>query len=525
VPADATHPVPRLRARRALSRRATASRSVYWVGALAAAAIVALATALVVQLSGHGIKQNTTGPSLAGEGPGVPGTSGGNRTDPLTSPSGKGEASGINPGASQPDRGTPSARPQESPVLPPEEVTGPAAPDAPAVPQPDNPAPKSGPVVEEPRPETTPAPEGTPPARVEDTPDARKTHAEPKPGPAPASPAVLARLTILGGKAETLGPDGKWRALSNDDELRQGMQVRTNANGNASVVFADGTVTLAKGSCLTVADVDKVSLDSGTVALDRPNARDGESLAVVCDSYTVYVMHGTAMLRRKTRGMEMQHFVGLSTITHEDFGSVVLEQAASVDLEFGKDYPAAKALGAVQAPDWVAEARTTGLLAAIEPKITERFADAIRERRELDKNLPRALRRLMVYPLDQASALEFLTRALDNHRFDAATIVRMVYEVETAIAETKDADPNTVAYNAARSAMLGTVKDFTTWRETFLRLTRGETQRPPQASTPRKPEVIEAGKFRKPVPPPPAPTPKPKPEETEPEKAPEQPSK
>lgn len=537
VPADASHISTRLRARRLAPQRTAVGPGVYWVGALAAAAIVALAVALVVQLSGRDVPNNNkTGPSLAGESSGVPGTGEGNRTDSPNSRSGNREASGPKPEASQPDSLPPL------PEKAPEEVRNPDAPQPKPAPKGAEPGREAGSTVEtpsrtpgeqpQPAPETpTEEPKG-PKATVEDNPAGtepeRKTTAEPKPEAAPES-LVLARLSILGGKAETLGADGKWKSLNNDEELKAGMQVRTNANGNASLVFADGTVTLAKGSAVTLTALDRVTLDSGTVALDRPNARDGESLAVACDAYTVYLIHGSSLVRRKPRGLDYQHFVGLGTITHDEFGSVVFEEAAQYDLEFGKEYAPVKPSGMVAAPDWVAEARTNGLLALIEPKLTERFAEAPRERREIDKNLPRALRRLMVYPLDQASALEFLTRALDNHKLDAATVVRMVAEVETAIVETKDVVPNTVVYNAARSAMLGTVKDFTTWRDTFLRLVRGETTRPPQASVPRKTEVIEAGKFRKVVPPP---TPQPKPEpkaepkpEAEPEKTPEQPSK
>lgn len=533
VPADANHISTRLRARRLAPRRSAVAPGVYWVGALAAAAIVALTVALVVQLSGRDVPNNKTGPSLAGESSGVPGTGEGNRTDSPNSPSGNREASGPKPEASQPD---------PLPALPetaPEEVRQPEGPQPQPKPEGTEPAREGGGTVETPAkapsesPEKGPeTPAETPKGTVEDNPTPtepeRKTTAEPKPEVAPES-LVLARLSILGGKAELLGTDGKWKALNNDEELKAGMQIRTNANGNASLVFADGTVTLAKGSTVTLTALDRVTLDSGTVALDRPNARDGESLAVACDAYTVYLMHGTGMVRRKARGMEYQHFVGLGTITHDELGSMIFDEAAQYDLEFGKEYPPVKPSGLVVAPDWVAEARTSGLLALIEPKLTERFADAPRERREIDKNLPRALRRLMVYPLDQASVLEFLTRALDNYKLDAATVVRMVAEVETAIVESKDVVPNTIAYNAARSAMLGTVKDFTTWRDTFLRLVRGETTRPPQASVPRKTEVIEAGKFRKVVPPP-TPTPKPEPKaepkpEAEPEKTPEQPSK
>jgi len=527
VPTDASHVSPKLPARRALLTRRTApGAGVYWVGALAAAAIVALTVALVIQLSGNAATPNKSGPSLAGEGPGVPGTGEGNRTDSPNSRSGNREASGPKPEASQPEKPAPEAAPEALPELPPaprapEEVRQPETPKPEVAPEGgEEPAKEPGPTVE------TPTEPETPPARVEGEPATepeRKTTAEPKPE-APTANPVLARISILGGKAELLGTDGKWKTLSNDEELRQGMQVRTNANGNASLMFTDGTITLAKGSALTLLGTDQVSLDSGMLAMDRPDAKDGESLTVKCDAYTVYLMHGTSMVRRKTRGIEFQHFVGLSTITHETLGSVVFEESAAYDIEFGKEYAVVKPSGMLQAPDWVADARSAGLMAAIEPKLAERFADAPRERREIDKNLPRALRRLMTYPLDQANALEFLTRALDNYRLDAASVVRMVGEVETAIVEIKDAVPNTVAYNGARSAMLGTVKDFATWRDTFLRLTRGETQRPPQASVPRKTEVIEAGKFRKVVEPPPAPKQEPKPE-PKPEPQPEQPNK
>lgn len=526
VPADEALASPRVRRRRGVYRPARASRSLIWVSGIAAAAIVALAVSLIFQLSGPARQtQTSTGPSLAGGNPGVPEPSGGNRTDPLNPSSGNREASGPRPEASQPDPApavTPGADlPSGSEVKRTPDET---RPDRPGAPDQGNPAPEvpaGGAAVETPKPEAQPE-AAQPDARVESEPS-RKTGADPAPV-APGESPVLAKLNILGGRAEMLGADGKWKSLANDEEIRRGAQIRTNSNGNASILFPDGAVTLAKGSALTLLDKDQVSLDSGTLALDRPNARDGESLAVRCDAYTVFVLHGNAMVRRKTRGIELQHFVGLSTITHEELGSVVFDQPAAYEMEFGKDYPAIKPAGTLLAPDWVADARSAGLLAAIEPKLSERFAGAPRERREIDKNLPRALRRLMAFPLDQASALEFLTRALDNYRLDAATVVRMVGEVETAIVEIKDAVPNTVAYNAARAAMLGTVTDFSSWRDSFLRLARGETQRPPQASVPRKSttEVIEAGKLRRVDTPPPTPKPVPKPEA---EPKPEEPAK
>lgn len=525
VPSDASHASQRIRLRRLTPARRSANRGIIWVSCLAAAAIVALAVALVIQLSGPGAQQKSTGPSLAGGGSGVPGTSEGNRTDSLTPSSGNREASDPKSGASQPVE-EPALPLPEEPVKQPEEVRQPEGPkpEAPRTPGGDKPVePKGeqpgGEVVETPAPAQ---PEKEPGAKVEVDPE-RKTNAEPQPA-TPTERPVLARLSILGGKAEMLGTDGKWKNLANDEEVRQGAQIRTNANGNASLVFADGAVTLAKASSVTLLGMDQVSLESGTVALDRPDARDGESLTVLCDAYSVYLMHGTAMVRRKTRGMELQHYVGLTTIGHEEFGSVIFDQPTAYEFDFGKSYPEVKPGGVTQAPDWVADARGAGLMAAIEPKLAERFGNLPRERREIDKNLPRALRRLMSWPLDQASALEFLTRALDNYKLDAATVVRMVGEVETAIVEIKDAVPNTVAYNAARSAMLGTVIDFNTWRDSFLRLARGETQRPPQASVPRKSttEVIEAGKIRRVDNPPPTPKPVPKPD-TEPK--PEEPAK
>lgn len=479
-------------------------RGVYWVGAVAAAAIVALAVSLVMQLSGTiNPNKSSSGSSQAAGVPGVPGSSGGNRTDPLDQKPEKREPSNpaTGPEGSQPVKSPGQPANGESPVLPPDRIDNngeqpksPAeVPDAPVAPR-EQGEPK-GPVVTEP--EKTPAEPGKDPSR--------------ETSPVPAQPerpaqATIARLSILGGKAQLLQPDGKWRDMAGDEDLRPDMQIRTNVNGNASIVFSSGAVTLAHNSRLTVVGADVVTLEDGTVAVDRADLSDGGSLAVKCDAYVFYMMHGAGSVERKRRGLSVQHFVGLSSLTHDEFGSVILEKTSTLEMEFGKEYPAAKAAPNLTMPSWLADARSMSVFSQLEPKLNERAYTA-RERREVDKNLPRALDRLLAYPMEAGNVVGFLVRVLEgNDRFkaDGATTVRMVGELETAILEMKDTPADHLAFQGGRAAMVAT--DFTNWRETFLRLAKGDATKPPQATIVRRTTTtIIDGKIRRVDDPPPQP--------------------
>ncbi|MBK9975913.1 MAG: hypothetical protein IPP14_14165 [Planctomycetes bacterium] len=504
VPADdklSTEPrLPHLRRGRMPGRGS--GRGVYWVGAVAAAALVALAVSLVMQLSGQiNPNRSTSGSSQAAGVPGVPGSSGGNRTDPLDQKPEKREPSNstTNPGGSQPEK-SPTAPGQGSgdlPDLPPDHINNGPQPEAPvkAPDTPDNasePGAGKNPVVTEP--ERTPAEPGKDPAR------------ETSPLPAqPDRPAMVARLSILGGKAQMLQPDGKWRDMASDEELRPDVQIRTNVNGNASIVFSTGAVTLGHNSRLTVVDADVVTLEDGTVAIDRADLADGGSLAVKCDAYVFYMMHGAGSLERKRRGLSVQHFVGLSSLTHDEFGSVIFEKTSTLDMDFGKDYPTAKAAPGLTMPSWLADARSMWVFAQLEPKLTERAFSA-RERREVDKNLPRALDRLLAYPMEAGNVVDFLTRVLegnDKFKADGTTTVRMVGELETAILEMKDTPADHLAFQGGRAAMVAA--DFANWRETFLRLAKGDATKPPQATIVRRTTTIIDGKIRRVDDPPPQP--------------------
>ena len=480
-------------------------RLVHWAAAFAAAAIVILTVALVLEYQAppEGV---STGSSQVGGRQGVPGSSEGNRTDSLNRQPEK-------RGASEPEMGTEASQPVPTPGR---DVARQPAPPLEGSNTPPEVVSEDATVPNEI--EKSSVPGDPPPAGVDSTPSPadregvvekaalpaddqpRETHSVPAP-----ECAVLGRFNLFNGRAEVSQGDGKWQALKGDEELRQGAQVRTSVVGVASIVFSTGTLTIARSSSVTLTGPNQVKLDSGMAAVDKPLQADGDYLAVHCESYVYYVKNGAASIERRQRGLNVRHYVGFSTLTHETMGSLVFDRAATLDLEFGKNYPLCKFPATLPAPDWLARSRSASLWAEIEPRLAEKFT--AREKRTLDQRLPRELDELMANALDRGAAHEFLSRALDNKKLDAACVIDMTRELRTQIADIRNSVPDNLAVHGARAAIKESTVDFATWREAFLGMARGDDGKRIVTETWRKvtSESGEPGRLRRvetpPIPP------------------------
>lgn len=445
--------------------------------AAAAALFVIIGAAMGLFSSKPAATTGTDPRTLATGGQGVPGIEGKNRTDPKTLSPETGEAPGSvrNPGASHHDSGiiTPEGTPrnggsaQPEPVAPaPREVVkqpepgrapAPAVPGT-GVPGTEEPAPESGPTVEEPG-QPSPTVEGG--SKTPEDDGGRSTAAGTE-GP------VVGTLSVLNGRAEMLNASGQWEVLEAGAELREGARVRTSANGVAALRTPCGAFTLGKGTVARLGEQCCLVLEDGAVALDCSVGEADSYLELHSDDYVFALSAGSAVLERRRRLLEVSHALGVGTLLHSQLGSVVFDVSSTLRVELDKPFDTPK-VQPVTLPEWCADSRAQVVFAELEPAIEARSFSAA-ERRYLDRSLPRSLEQLLRRPISAMAAREFLTRGLENSRLDADALCRMAGEVETAVVESPDYTPDQVSEFAGKAAF--DAIDFASWREKFQALMR-----------------------------------------------------
>ncbi|MBZ0137968.1 MAG: hypothetical protein K8I27_16550 [Planctomycetes bacterium] len=286
----------------------------------------------------------------------------------------------------------------------------------------------------------------------------------------PADRVRIGRMLVLNGKADLVNNAGESRPMGEEQELFQGDRVRTSVNGLILVRTDAGDLTVQRGSEVTLESDQLFSLLSGTVALSRGNHQAGTDIAVKGDDFTLYLNHGCAVVERKRRGLAIQKPFGFASVSHEEFGTILLDDASGyeLDLEFGK--PAAEARKKVLAlPGWSAESRSKSAMLAIMPLLKAREYPA-REFRYIEDRLPKRLDRVLSQPVSADAVIGFLTESIANNKFDAGTLIMMVNELEAAYLEVTELSPEVITTHAKRAALIG--EDFTQWRDYFYRLMR-----------------------------------------------------
>ena len=507
VPSDETLEAVRLPAQRPLGSRPKPvvthrkrARVYAIIASISAAAAVMLAIGVLTGFFARaGIGTQGVNPNeknLAEGRQGGPDREGLNRTGPSTpSPSNATEGSDDTEGV---DKDTPeSPTPNESSLPEPEDNDQPE-------PQPEEPLPE---IVEQPEPtepeipdvlEPEPLPEPTdvvdqpgPPAPVPETP--RNTpdetvEEEPKTGPEdsktealPTDRVRVGHMLVLNGKAELIDNDGKGKALGEEQELFEGDRIRTSVNGLILLRTDAGDLTLHRKSEVTLKTENEFSLNSGTLALDRNGSQTGSDIAVTAEDYTLYLNHGCAVVERKRRGLVIQKALGFASVSHNEFGTILLDEEAGgyeVDVDFGKPIDESETKTLLM-PDWLAESRSRAVMLAVGPALEARgFSN--REFKYVEDRLPKQLEKLLRHPAGNDTVTDFILESLDNEVIDGGTLVLMVNEVEIAYFEVTELTPGVISEHARRAAMVA--ENLDQWKDYFYRLMRPpvEPKNPPQ---------------------------------------------
>ncbi|MEZ5991025.1 MAG: hypothetical protein R3E76_01550 [Planctomycetota bacterium] len=307
---------------------------------------------------------------------------------------------------------------------------------------------------------------------------------------------LLGRISsILSGRVEVSADAQTWTRISENQELFEGDHVRTLVNGSVLLLLDSGSVSLDKRTQVTLDTGSNVLLDEGTVALDR-NANHAGDLHLRVEDYTVHLSFGCAVIERKRRGLSVQKPVGFASLSHDEFGTVLLDTDAgyAIDAEFGKvaDEPRT---GFIQMPGWAWEARSQLVMLGLEDVLNERDF-AVRERSYVTSRLPGGVNKLVAYPTTTQSVTEFVAEGVQNEKLNGAAIIKMVGEVQVAYAEVSELTPDVINNHAKRAALVA--ENYDQWRDTFWRLMRPpvEPKNPPSSSTTETECPLEKNKIK-----------------------------
>lgn len=307
---------------------------------------------------------------------------------------------------------------------------------------------------------------------------------------------LLGRISsILSGRVEVSADAQTWTRISENQELFEGDHVRTLVNGSVLLLLDSGSVSLDKRTQVTLDTGSNVLLDEGTVALDR-NANHAGDLHLRVEDYTLHLSFGCAVVERKRRGLAVQKPVGFASLSHDEFGTVLLDTDAgyAIDAEFGKvaDEPRA---GFIQMPSWAWEARSQLVMLGLEEVLNSREF-ATRERSYVTSRLPGGVNKLVAYPTTTQSVTEFVTEGVNNDKLNGAAIIKMVGEVQVAYIEVTELTPDVINNHAKRAALVA--ESYDQWRDTFWRLMRPpvEPKNPPSSSSTETECPLEKNKIK-----------------------------
>ncbi|MCB9932472.1 MAG: hypothetical protein H6841_03530 [Planctomycetes bacterium] len=366
--------------------------------------------------------------------------------------------------------------------------------------EPEQPAPPKETQHPDPRPEDVvkhepepaqPQPEDTVEQPKPKTPEGGKTSA------VPDTREVAGKLLVMSGRAELINEDGSSTRLQDkDQQVFCGDRIRTKYGAVVLLQLPGGDVTLGKDTQVVLDSSSSLTLeggDKGQIALDRGHSHGGSSLEVKCDEYSLFVMSGTAIIERKRRGLNVTKATGFTTITHETFGSLLLDETSGYEseVEFGKEFGQPKAKR-VSLPDWSSEARSQAVMMALDPDIQTRQFTQAAERAYLQNKLPGKLEKLLENPACTDCVVTWLRTAIGNEKLEGAAIVKMVGEVEIAYFDFSELNPDVINGHADRAASVA--ESFDQWREYFYRL-----MRPPVE--PKNPNQPGPAQPSQPVPP------------------------
>ncbi|MCB9893842.1 MAG: hypothetical protein H6839_05315 [Planctomycetes bacterium] len=345
----------------------------------------------------------------------------------------------------------------------------PPKPKSPEPVQPDEPEPEE--VVKK---DETP---GTEPEQPKGDVDSGKTPDSGKTVAAPVERKKIGTLQVMSGRAELVASDGSTsRFKDQDQELFEGDRIRTRYNACVRLKLATGDLTLGRDTQILLSSAAALTLEQydgkerGQLALNRESTAEGDSLEVKVEDYEVFLMHGAALIERKRHGMLVTKTVGFATITHDTFGSVLLDETSGYesDIEFGKEYAPPKARR-VSLPDWASKSRRQDIMTALSPVIADRKYSAS-ERSYVINSLPDRLDDLLVHATTNESVITLLTTAIRNEKLTGAGLIKLVSEVEVAYFDVSELTPEAINDHANRAAMAA--EGFDQWKDYFYRLMR-----------------------------------------------------
>lgn len=448
------------------------------VATISAAAALLLALGVITNFFSR-TGPNTGAPresTLAEDRGGVPRTEGDNRTDPSRStpkggeapkPNGKGASHASSPDSSE------SGNDSLPPILPSGGDKGNDKGNSGISENPDssNPGTDSPEPPKQPEPETPVDPDPLPPSSPEidngkaDPADDRKTT-----GTTPANPerVKFGRMMVLSGKAEVEGADGKWTLLADDSEVQSGSRMRMNVNGLALIQTEHGNVALGKGARVHLTDAATVSVEEGNITLER-GQHSGSALVAMLDEYRFDLYSGFGVVGRKKQGFEIHMVLGTGQVSHNVLGTMALPAGTEFETTFNAKTLKEPKQAPQQLPDWCGDSRAIAVLGKLEADLTAREFSS-RERRDLDRNLRSALERLLAHAVSADAIVSALQYAIANRKLSGSDLVKVVKELETAIAESTDLAPDAVCGFAGRAALVA--ESQAEWRDFFYRLMR-----------------------------------------------------
>ncbi len=459
------------------------------VATISAAAALLLALGVMTNFFSR-TAPNTGAPresTLAEDRGGVPRTEGDNRTDPSRSTPKGGEApkpngEGASHASSRDSIGSGAGPDNESlpPIVPDESDKGNSGitekPDSsnpgagngadsgantPEQPQPENPG---TPIDPDPLPPSSPEIDNGKPDPTDD----RKTT-----GTAPVSPerVKFGRMMVLSGKAEVEGTDGKWTLLADDSEVHSGSRMRMNVNGLALIQTENGNVALGKGARVRLADAATVSVEEGNITLERGERgqHSGNALVAILDEYRFDLHSGFGVVARKKQGFEIHMVLGTGQVSHNLLGTMAMAAGTEFETTFAAKSMKEPRQAPQQLPDWCGDSRAIAVLAKLESDLTAREFNS-RERRDLDRNLRSALERLLAHAVSAEAVVSALQYAIANRKLSGSDLVKVVKELETAMAEATDIAPDAICGFAGRAALVA--ESQAEWRDFFYRLMR-----------------------------------------------------
>lgn len=388
----------------------------------------------------------------------------------------------VTPPAPQQPKGSEDVQPNDEPQ--PEDVV--KKPEGeqpgPVVPKPEPEKPEGGGLIDNGKPDTgevKPEPEQKPEGIVETEP--KKENAT-QVTPAPERTKLGKVAGILSGRVEVSTDNENWTRLSESQEIRQGDHIRTSQGGNALLLLDSGSVTLGHDTQVAISNASSVALEDGIVSLDRDSNHTGD-LDVVVDDYTVHVSFGCALIERKRRGLSVAKSVGFASLSHDEFGSVLLDTDSGyeIEAEFGKVADEARKK-IFKLPDWSSEARSQIVMMNLDSTLTTREF-GVRERSYVTSRMPGGVEKLVALPTTTESVSAFLKDVINNDKLNGAAIIKVLGEVQLAYNEVTELEPDVINGHAGRAALVA--KDYDQWREYFWRLMRPpvEPKKQPTSTT------------------------------------------